>query len=118
MHSRSILRIALLLGFASALAGCQGLKDAAGGGQESPDAAAGRAGAPGAAPPRRQQPRRLARSSLAVLRTICPTSSELPFTSPAWGGRHERSECRVGVSPRRDSPTRSASRFDLPMLGR
>ena len=37
MHSRPILRIALLLGFASALAGCQGLKEAAGGGKESPD---------------------------------------------------------------------------------
>ena len=37
MHSRSILRIALLLGIASALAGCQSLKDAAGGGKDSPD---------------------------------------------------------------------------------
>ena len=37
MHSRPLLRIALLVGFASALAGCQGLKDAAGGGKDSPD---------------------------------------------------------------------------------
>ena len=37
MHSRSVLRIALFLGIAGALAGCNTLKEASGGGKDSPD---------------------------------------------------------------------------------
>ena len=37
MHSRRIVQIALLAGFAAGLAGCSSIKDAAGGGKDSPD---------------------------------------------------------------------------------